>query len=65
MRNLLNDVARCDGVGSDDEGWREGCKNCLRRTAPRSGDRISMIEPPPIIAFFCEYLIEESDYETS
>ena len=54
---LPNDVARCDGYGSDEEGWREGCDTCLRRTAPR-GERISMIKPPPIIAFECEYLIE-------
>lgn len=56
---LPANVARCDGVGSDDpeEGWREGCETCLRRTAPRS-EHVAMIEPPPIIAFECEYLIE-------
>lgn len=30
---LPADVARCPGVG-DEEGWREGCCDCLRRTAP-------------------------------
>ena len=58
MKTLLhNDVARCDGVGSDAEGWRDGCERCLRRTAPRPAD-VRMIAPPPIIAFECEYLIE-------
>ena len=59
---LPNDVARCDGVGFDEDGswdWREGCETCLRRTAPR-GDMmlISFIHPPAIIAFECEFLIE-------
>lgn len=57
MNTLPNDIARCGGVGSDEEGWREGCDTCLRRTAPRP-DIVVMIEPPPIIAFECEYLIE-------
>lgn len=59
---LPNDVARCDGVGFNEDGrwdWREGCETCLRRTAPR-GDmlRTSFINPPAIIAFECEFLIE-------
>lgn len=56
---LANDVARCNGVGSDDpdEGWRDGCETCLRRTAPRP-KRCLMMEPPSIIAFECEFLIE-------
>jgi hypothetical protein len=57
---LPNDIARCNGIGYDeDDGqhWREGCETCLRRTAPRL-KRVSFIEPPPIIAFECEYLIE-------
>jgi len=61
MRLLPNDVARCDGVGSDEEGWREGCDECMRRLSPPASDRVWMMEPPPIIAFFCEYLIEERD----
>jgi hypothetical protein len=61
MNTLPNDIARCGGVGSDDEGWREGCENCLRRTAPRNGIG-PWIAPPPIIAFWCEYHIE-SDQE--
>ena len=57
---LANDIARCNGVGSIEDGkqyWREGCETCLRRTAPR-GERVVMFTAPPIIAFECEYLIE-------
>jgi hypothetical protein len=61
MNTLPNDVTRCEGVGDWDWkegwGWREGCENCLRRTAPRNGVN-SFIEPPKIIAFWCEFLIE-------
>ena len=52
---LPYDVARCPGVGSDADGWREGCDRCLRRIS--SGGRVHMA-PPPIIVFWCEYLIE-------
>lgn len=56
-------VPRCRGVGYEEDGtidWREGCENCLRRTAPPHPDpsRRLWISPPPIIAFFCEHLIE-------
>ena len=34
MTALPFDIARCPGVGSDAEGWRDGCETCLRRTAP-------------------------------
>lgn len=57
MNTLPNDTARCNGDGSGDEGWREGCETCLRRLAPRP-QRVIMISPPPIIAFECEFLIE-------
>jgi hypothetical protein len=57
MNWLPNDDARCNGYGSDEEGWREGCETCLRRTAPREGIGPT-IEPPPIIAFECEFLIK-------
>lgn len=56
-QSLPNDIARCDGIGSDAEGWREGCDTCLRRTAKRSGFG-PMIAPPAVITFACEYLIE-------
>jgi hypothetical protein len=58
--NLPNDIARCDGVHFIEDGeidWREGCETCLRRTAPRP-EQVQMIEPPAIIAFECEHLIE-------
>ena len=57
---LPNDIARCDGDWYDDgehSDWREGCETCLRRTAPRP-EYFTMIAPPLIIAFECEYLIE-------
>ncbi len=54
---LLNDIARCAGVGSESEGWREGCEDCLRRTSPADGDWVSNMAPPPIIAFECEFRI--------
>ena len=57
IKRLPNDYARCDGVGSDAEGWREGCERCLRRTAPRP-EQLSMINPPAIITIECDYLIE-------
>ena len=63
MNTLPNDVARCEGVGFDEDGtwyWREGCETCLRRTAPRNDDN-SFIELPKIIAFWCEFLIEPND----
>ena len=62
---MTSDTARCNGVGSIEDGvqyWREGCETCLRRTAPRA-ERVVMMEPPAIIAFECEYLIEPEPYE--
>jgi hypothetical protein len=55
---LLDDVARCRGVGDEQDGWREGCESCARRLAPANGTRVANMEPPPIIAFWCEFLIE-------
>lgn len=52
---LPNDIARCAGVGSDDEGWREGCEDCLRRTDPGAGDDVLRMATPPILVFECEY----------
>ena len=61
MNTLANDVARCNGEWIEDgdyhSGWREGCEECLRRTAPRP-EYYSLIDPPAILAFECEYLIE-------
>lgn len=58
---LPNDLSRCDGVSSVEDGvtyWREGCEHCLRRTAPRP-DRCIMMMPPPTIVFQCEYEIQK------
>ena len=63
---LPNDVARCAGVGFEEDDsweWREGCEDCLRRTAAWGGlpgGGVHM-EPPPIIAFECEYRISPQD----
>jgi hypothetical protein len=57
MNTLPNDIARCAGVGSDEEGWREGCETCLRRTAPQP-EIVTWIAPPKIVALWCENLIE-------
>jgi hypothetical protein len=57
VSTLSADVARCRGDGSFEDGeqhWREGCDDCLRRTAP--GGRQGM-EPPSIIVFECEHRI--------
>jgi len=56
---LPADYARCPGVGSDAEGWREGCETCLRRTSPPADpERVWMMSPPAVVAFWCEFLIE-------
>ena len=54
--------ARCQGVNFDGD-WREGCETCLRRTSAAVGENQTWIEPPPIVVFDCEYLIEPSDVE--
>ena len=67
MTTLLYDIARCPGVPNlpdEPPGWREGCETCLRRTAPGSPHRQAWMEPPAIIAFWCEYLIEPGGHET-
>jgi hypothetical protein len=56
MTTLPNDIARCGGTGVDGERW-EDCETCLRRTSP-GGDDTPWIEPPDVIPFECEYLIE-------
>jgi len=56
---LPNDVARCKGIVSDGELF-EDCENCLRRLAPATVN-VFYIEPPVIIAFWCEYLIEDKE----
>lgn len=61
---LPYDVARCAGVGFEGDGvmsWREGCETCLRRTDKADGERVVNMQPPAIIAFECEFLIEPED----
>ena len=54
--SLPADIARCAGVGSDAEGWREGCEDCLRRTcAPTDHPWVAYMDPPKVIEFFCPY----------
>lgn len=52
---LLYDFARCAGVWSYDDGWRNGCEDCMRRTAPPPpGNRVvSNMAPPAIIVLEC------------
>ena len=62
---LPNDVARCAGVGDDDEGWREGCEDCARRLAESTSAVSAWMLPPAIIAFWCEFRIAPSNAEVS
>lgn len=60
MTTLPADVARCPGVGSDSEGWRDGCDVCLRRLVQAvDHPGVPHMEPPEIIVFECEYLLED------
>lgn len=56
---LAHDIARCRGFGDGPEEWLEECLTCQRRTAP--GGEVHM-QPPLIIAFFCEYYIPEDSH---
>ena len=58
---LPADVARCPGVGSDAEGWREGCETCERRTLPPADPEMAPMTPPAIIALWCEYRIGDDE----
>jgi hypothetical protein len=61
---LPADVARCPGVGSDSEGWREGCSDCLRRTDRTDHPRVSHMAPPAVVVFWCEFHTPERDDRT-
>ena len=54
---LAYDIARCKGEGSEEEGWREGCDDCLRRTEAGSEHWQAYMQPPAIVVFECEYRI--------
>lgn len=56
-KGLPFNIDRCKGVGSPEEGWREGCDICLRRLSLGDGDNQKYIQPPEIIVFECEHLI--------
>lgn len=60
---LPNDVARCAGVGRDEEDWREGCDDCLRRTAGSDSEHPQWYwyVTPAIIAFECELRLTRDD----
>jgi hypothetical protein len=54
VSSLPADVARCNGVGSFENGeqhWREGCDAGSRRSATGYW---GWIDPPAIIAFECK-----------
>lgn len=56
---LPYNIARCAGAQYDGE-WREGCEDCLRRTAP-GGPMSPWIEAPLLVVFECEYRIGPMD----
>lgn len=62
-RPLPTYVRRCPGVGSDVEGWRDGCEDCQRRTTPPiDHPRVAHMTPPPVIAFECpSYIPPEAE----
>jgi hypothetical protein len=62
---LPNDVARCAGVGDDEEGWREGCDDCIRRLTESTDAVSAWMTPPAIITFSCEFRIEPPNAEFS
>lgn len=65
LNRLADEVSRCAGVGSSEDGawhWREGCEDCLRRTAkPPLHGRVWQTTPPAIVAFQCELYIDPRD----
>lgn len=67
LNPLPADVARCRGMGSEENGdwyWLEGCEHCLRRTSPPvDPERVLMMQPPRVIAFECEFLIPSNSAE--
>lgn len=54
---LPADVALCPGYQADGE-WREGCEDCLRRTAaPIEHSVVPNMTPPRIVVFECEFRV--------
>ena len=59
-RTLPGDVARCSGIGSDEEGWYEECETCLRRTSPPTDHPMRpYMVPPAVITFFCPSYVSD------
>ena len=63
--SLPFDIARCAGVGFEDEGgdgwiWREGCEDCRRRE-PGHPERQAHMSPPEVIAFECAFRIPKGE----
>ena len=57
MTTLPANADRCAGMWCEDSlggEWREGCEQCVRRTAPLPESGVEWMTPPPIIAFWCE-----------
>ena len=61
--SLPHDIARCPGAGSAKEGWRDGCKDCLRRTSkpPKTAQWVPWMAPPTVIAFDCQYHVPQKE----
>ena len=54
---LAADVARCPGV-EDEDDWRDGCEDCMRRTSPPVGPEcVLYVVPPAVIVFECAFRI--------
>jgi hypothetical protein len=61
MTTLPANADRCAGMWVVDSlggEWREGCEDCLRRTTPPPESGATWMEPPLIVAFWCEGLIQ-------
>ena len=56
LPKLPRDYAKCAGVG-EEGAWREGCEDCLRRLSIGTDEDEYRMQPPLIIAFFCEFHI--------
>lgn len=61
---LPADVGRCSGV-EDDDGWREGCADCVRRTDRAHCPQTAWVSPPLIVVFECELRIAPDDVGAS
>ena len=51
------EIERCEGIGSDADGWHEECESCARLATRKPSDQREWVEAPVIIVFCCEYWI--------